>query len=124
MENVNQIKSVVEQLKDTISNAVADIKIRIADNLSLLSSVKGNLATAYNELESIADLTTDLAISMDVVADETAESVGTLGDVLAIIDPDNFGIEEEDFDDYDEEEDATIVVEDTESGEETEIVVE
>jgi hypothetical protein len=40
-----------------------------------------------------------------------------LGGVLEIIDPDNFGDFEEDFE---EEEEDYIVVEDTESGEETE----
>lgn len=116
MEN-QKILNAVNELKETMKSVVVELKETIKENLSTLSSVKQNLATAYNGLEEIGTMAEDLSIDMELFAEDTNDNVEKLGEVLAVIDPDNFGDEEEDFE---EEEDNYIVVEDTETGEETE----
>jgi methyl-accepting chemotaxis protein len=115
MEN-QKILNAVNELKETMKSVVVELKETIKENLSTLSCVKQNLATAYNGLEEIGVMAEDLSVGMELLAEDTNDSVEMLGEVLAVIDPDNFGDDEEDF----EEEEDYIVVEDTETGEETE----
>ena len=115
MEN-QKILNAVNELKETMKAVVVELKETIKENLSTLACVKENLATAYNGLEEISIMAEDLSIDMELLAEDTNDNVEMLGEVLAVIDPDNFGDEEEDF----EEEEPCVVVEDTETGEETE----
>ena len=119
MENLsNKITNAVNELKETIKSAVNEIKNTIKTNLDTFEKVKSNLSNAYAEMEEIFAIADDLSISMEMVAEDTNCACEDLEEVLAVIDPDNFGDFEEDFEE--EEEEDCIVVEDTESGEETE----
>jgi uncharacterized protein YoxC len=111
-----KIANAVNELKETINSAIVELKDTIKENLNTLESVKQNLAYAHGEMEVICNVADDLSITMESIVEDTDGACDTLEDVLAVIDPDNFGDEEEDF----EEEEDYIVVEDTESGEETE----
>ena len=111
------IEYAVNTLKETIHTAVAELKSVIKDRLSTLEVVKQDLAYAYSEVEDICEIADNLSVDMEILAEETNDVVDTLGDVLAVISPEEFGdFEEEDF----EEEEPCVVVEDTETGEETE----
>lgn len=110
MENLsNKIANAVNELKETINSAVAEIKESITKDLGVLASVKQNLSNSYNELETIFGVADDLSIEMEMLAEDMDKSLDELGGVLEIINPEEFG-EDEDY----------LVVEDTESGEETE----
>ena len=118
MENLsNKITNAVNELKETINSAVAEIKNTIKTNLDTFENVKSNLSNAYAEMEELFAIADDLSISMEMVAEDTNSACEDLEEVLAVIDPDNFGDFEEDFEEEDED---YIVVEDTESGDETE----
>lgn len=112
------IEYAVNTLKETIYTAVAELKSVIKDRLATLAVVKQDLAYAYSEVEDICEIADNLSVDMEVLAEETNDVVDTLGDVLAVISPEEFGDfeEEEDF----EEDEPCVVVEDTETGEETE----
>ena len=111
------IEYAVNTLKETIHTAVAELKSVIKDRLSTLEVVKQDLAYAYSEVEDICEIADNLSVDMEILAEETNDVIDTLGDVLAIISPEEFGdFEEEDF----EEDEPCVVVEDTETGEETE----
>ena len=111
-----KIANAVNELKETINSAVAELKDTIKVNLGALESVKQNLAYAHGEMEEIFGIADDLSIAMEIVAEDTNDACDTLEDVLAVIMPEEYGdFEEEDFED-----EPCIVVEDTETGEETE----
>lgn len=111
-----KIANTVNELKETINFVVGELKDTIKVNLNALESVKRNLAYAHNEMEEIFSIADDLSITMEMIAEDANDTCDNLGVILAEIDPNNFGDEEEDF----EEEEPCIVVEDTETGEETE----
>lgn len=112
-----KITNVVNELKETINSAVAELKDTIKVNLGALASVKENLAYAHGEMEEICNIADDLSITMESIVEDTDGACDTLEDVLAVIMPEEYGdFEEEDF----EEDEPYIVVEDTETGEETE----
>ena len=112
----NKIKNAVNELKETINSAVVELKNTIKVNLDSLKNVKQNLVYAYEEMNEICCVADDLSIVMDVVVENTNDACDDLENVLAVIMPEGFG------DEYFEEEDEEdcLVVEDTESGEETE----
>jgi len=108
----NQVANAVNELKETIKNAIAEIKDVISENLTMLSAVKENLAVAHGELDTIVNITDTLAVDMDTLTDETLESLNDLEMVLEVIDPDNFGFEDEvEEEDYIEIEDENGDVE-------------
>lgn len=112
-----KIANAVNELKETINSAIVELKDTIKENLNTLASVKQNLAYAHDEMEEIFGVADDLSISMEIIAEDTNNACDTLEDVLAVIMPEEYGdFEEGDF----EEEEDYIVVEDTETGEETE----
>ena len=112
-----KIANAVNELKETIKFAVAELKDTIKVNLNGLESVKRNLAYAHDEMEEICGIADDLSVTMEIVSEDTNDACDTLEDVLAVIMPEEYGdFEEEDF----EEDEPCIVVEDTETGEETE----
>lgn len=112
-----KIANAVNELKDTINSAVAELKDTIKVNLGALESVKRNLAYAHDEMEDICGIIGDFSVAMEMVAEDTCDACDTLEDVFAVIMPEEYGeLEEEDF----EEDEPCIVVEDTETGEETE----
>ena len=115
MEIVNKISNSLNEIKELMNSVVEELKDGIKENLDLLSNVKTNLATYHNGLEEIGIMAEDLSIDMELLAEDINNDVEELENVLAVIDPDNFGDEE----DIEEEEDY-ITVEDLESGEETE----
>ena len=108
---VNSINESMNSLKDTIANAVNELKEDIKANLSALESVKANLRADFDLMNEISCITDDMSISMEMLTDEITDICTPVEEVLDIIDPQ----EEEEYDDED-----YIVVEDTESGEETE----
>ena len=112
MENkiVNSINESMNSLKDTIANAVNELKEDIKTNLSALESVKANLRADFDLMNEISCVTDDMSIAMEMLTDEITDICTPVEEVLDIIDP-----QEEEYDDED-----YIVVEDTESGEETE----
>ena len=102
MENLsNKISNAVNELKETIKSAVAEIKKNITANVSMFFSVKQNLSNSYQELETIFDVANDLSIEMEMLAEDADKSLDELGGVLEIINPEEFGEdeEEEDFED-------------------------
>lgn len=101
MENLaNKISNAVNELKETIKSAVAEIKQNITENLGMLASVKQNLSNSYSELETIFGVADDLSIEMEMLAEDVDKSLDELGGVLEIISPEEFGEdEEEDFED-------------------------
>ena len=101
MENLsNKISNAVNELKDTIKSAVAEIKKNITADLGVLASVKQNLSNSYSELETIFCVADDLSIEMEMLAEDMDKSLDDLGGVLEIINPEEFGEdEEEDFKD-------------------------
>jgi uncharacterized protein YoxC len=112
-----KIANAVNELKETINSAIVELKDTIKENLNTLESVKQNLAYAHGEMEVICNVADDLSITMESIVEDTDGACDTLEDVLAVIMPEEYGdFEEEDF----EEEEDYIVVEDTETGEETE----
>jgi ABC-type transporter Mla subunit MlaD len=114
-----KITNAVNELKETIETAVAELKETIKENLNTLQSVKQNLDYAHDELEEIFATADALSLSMEIVAEETNDACEDLESVLEIVMPEKYGdFEEEDFEE--EEEETCIVVEDTETGEETE----
>lgn len=118
MEIVKKISNSLNEIKELMNSVVEEIKSGIKENLDLLSNVKTNLATYHNGLEEIGIMAEDLSIDMELLAEDINNNAEELEEVLAVIDPDNFG-DEEDFEE-EEEEEAYLVVEDLESGEETE----
>lgn len=113
----NKIANSVNELKETIKSAVNELKGTIKENLDTLANVKNNLSYAHSELFDIYGAIDELAIDMDVLAEDTGMAVNELENILEIIMPEDYG-EEEDFDEDDDG--AYIVVEDTETDEETE----
>lgn len=103
MENLsNKITNAVNELKETIKSAVAEIKESITNDLSVLASVKQNLSNSYCELETIFGVADDLSIEMEMLAEDVDKSLDDLGGVLEIINPEEFGEDEEDFEDEEE----------------------
>lgn len=100
MENLsNKISNAVNELKETIKSAVAEIKKNITENVSILASVKQNLSNSYSELETIFGVADDLSVEMELLAEDVDKSLDDLGGVLEIINPEEFGEDEEDFED-------------------------
>ena len=88
-----KIVNSVNELKETINSAVAELKDTIKVNLGALESVKQNLACAHGEMEEIFGIADDLSIAMEIVAENANDACDTLEDVLAVIMPeqcDNF----------------------------------
>lgn len=107
MENLsNKISNAVNELKETIKSAVAEIKKNITENVSILASVKQNLSNSYSELETIFGVADDLSVEMELLAEDVDKSLDELVGVLEVVNPEEFGDEEEeDFEDYLEIED-------------------
>ena len=107
MENkiVNSLKETMKSLTETIANAVNEIKEDIKTNLSALESVKTNLRADFDALNEIGSITDDMSIAMATATEDITDSCISVETMLDMIDP-----QEEDY----------LVVEDTESGEETE----
>lgn len=119
MENkFTNLTNTIKELKETINSAVAEIKDTVKENLMLLSSVKKNLSTAYQDINELTTLADDLSISMESVAETTFSASEELENILSVIYPEEYG---EDYEEYEEDDDEDcIIVEDIETGEETE----
>lgn len=107
MENkiANSIKETMNSLKETIVNAVNEIKEDIKANLSSFEEIKSNLRADLNALNEIGEITDDMSVAMEMATEDITDSCLSVEPLLDIIDP-----QEEEY----------IVVEDTASGEETE----
>ena len=72
-----KIVNSVNELKETINSAVAELKDTIKVNLGALESVKQNLACAHGEMEEIFGIADDLSIAMENLWLETdAQGLG------------------------------------------------
>lgn len=109
-----KIANAVNELKETINTVVAELKDTIKVNLGALETVKRNLDYAHGEMEEICGIADELSTAMEIVAEDANDACNTLEDVLAVVMPEEYGEFEV------EEEEPCIVVEDTETGEETE----
>ena len=120
MENFStKIKQLTNELVDTINKGVEELKTMVVDNVSMLNQVKANLVYAHTELNELSGIADDMSFAMEQVAEDTCNAVDELECVLAELIPEDFG------DSWNEEceedcEEECIVVEDLETGEETE----
>lgn len=114
MEN---LLNAIKELKQAIKDKVVETKNKVNEKLETLATIKQDLKDAYYDMYEINEMANDMSVAMEIVADETESAIFPLEDVLELICPEEFGDEDEDFDDEDED---YIIVEDTETGEETE----
>jgi hypothetical protein len=122
------IKNTLNELKDTMQNAVAQLVKRVDGNYVKLAEIKNDMVECYQELDEIIFAVEDFG---DDLCDLAEDCDCVLADLdLTLNSPmiDEEDEEEEDYDDMVEEdeiaeEEPTLVVED-EDGNEEEIVVE
>lgn len=80
----NRVAISAKELKQTITNAVVEIKNIIKENI-ILPKAKETLTVAYNELNNIVSIMDTLSSDMDILAEEIIESQSNLRKNLEII---------------------------------------
>ena len=113
------VQSAISQLAETIESAVRDIKDRYYGELKKLDEVRANIRGAREDMHALSNAVYPFASALMYTAEDLAESVMDMDDVLDLIEEpsedDDYEEDEEDYDDEPYEEDDEDVVEEDES---------
>lgn len=109
MTAMEQIKQAQDMLAQAIERAVGEMQDRVSAQFTALREIKQGLKASRDEMTELENVVAEFGSAMVVTSEDLADRVADIEDVLYVISPEDYEIDEEDEDYDDEEEDEDNV---------------